>query len=168
MSLTPYFGQDPFFGNLEKAMDRAFDRALGSRGGDISLFLPTLTGPSTGSGHPMDIIEGKDSFTIRADAPGFSPDDIAVEMHEGSLTISGNKKEEKTEEKDGKVIRRERHFAAFSRSFTLPDNVQEEGISAALDKGVLTVTLPKTEPAPKPQPKRIAVAGPSSADNGNK
>lgn len=52
MSLTPYFGHDPFFGQIEKAMDRAFDRALGSRG-DISLFLPTLTGPSTSSGHPM-------------------------------------------------------------------------------------------------------------------
>jgi len=54
MSLTPYFGHDPFFGQLEKAMDRAFDRALGSRGGgEISLFLPTLTGPSTAAGHPM-------------------------------------------------------------------------------------------------------------------
>lgn len=55
MSLTPYFGgHDPFFGQLEKAMDRAFDRALGSRtGGDMTLFLPTLTGPSTASGHPM-------------------------------------------------------------------------------------------------------------------
>lgn len=53
MSLTPYLGVDPFFGQLEKAMDRAFDRALGSRGGDISLFMPTLTGPSTAAGHPM-------------------------------------------------------------------------------------------------------------------
>lgn len=57
MSLTPYglgLGlNDPFFGQLEKAMDRAFDRALGSRGGDITMFLPSLTGPSTSSGHPM-------------------------------------------------------------------------------------------------------------------
>jgi hypothetical protein len=53
MSLTPYFSHDPFFGQLEKAMDRAFDRALGSRGGDISMFMPSLIGPSTAAGHPM-------------------------------------------------------------------------------------------------------------------
>ena len=53
MSLMPYFGNDPFFGGLDKALDRAFDRALGSRGGEISLFLPTLTGPSSAAGHPM-------------------------------------------------------------------------------------------------------------------
>lgn len=52
MSLIP-FGNDPFFGGLEKALDRAFDRALGARGGDMSLFLPTLTGPSGAAGHPM-------------------------------------------------------------------------------------------------------------------
>jgi HSP20 family protein len=57
------------------------------------------------------------------------------------------------------VVRRERHFSQFSRSFTLPDNIKEEGISASLDKGVLTVMVPKVEPAPKPEPKRITVKG---------
>lgn len=46
---------------------------------------------------------------------------------------------------------------SFSRTFALPDNVREDDITASLDKGVLTVTLPKQDPAPKPQPKRIAV-----------
>lgn len=56
MSMTPYtgLGFDPFFGQMERALDRAFDRALGSRsGGDIAMFMPTLTGPSTAGGHPM-------------------------------------------------------------------------------------------------------------------
>lgn len=54
MSLIPYFGNDPFFGGLEKALDRAFDRALGARGaGDMQLFMPSLTGPSGAAGHPM-------------------------------------------------------------------------------------------------------------------
>jgi HSP20 family protein len=57
------------------------------------------------------------------------------------------------------VVRRERHFSSFTRSFVLPDNVKEDGIAASLDKGVLRVTVPKVEPAPKPQPKRIAVKG---------
>lgn len=55
------------------------------------------------------------------------------------------------------VVRRERTSVSFSRSFALPDNIREDDISASLDKGVLTVTLPKAEPAPKPQPKRITV-----------
>lgn len=57
------------------------------------------------------------------------------------------------------VVRRERHFSQFSRTFTLPEHVKEDGISASLDKGVLTVTVPKVEPAPKPEPKRIVVTG---------
>lgn len=162
MALSPYFGNDPFFGQIERAMDRAFDRALGGRpGGDttIAAFMPSLVGPSTAGGHPMDIVETKDSFNITADAPGFTPDDIQVEMNEGTLTIKGKKQEEKVDEKEGKVIRRERHFSSFTRSFTLPENVKEEGITASLDQGVLRVAVPKCEPAPKPQPKRIAVTG---------
>lgn len=57
------------------------------------------------------------------------------------------------------VVRRERHFTQFTRSFTLPDNIKEDAITASLDKGVLTIMVPKVEPAPKPQPKRIAVKG---------
>jgi hypothetical protein len=51
----------------------------------------------------QDIVEGKDSFTIHADAPGFTPEDISVEMNEGTLTISGKRQDEKTEEHEGKV-----------------------------------------------------------------
>lgn len=105
----------------------------------------------------MDIVETKDSYQLHADAPGFSPQDINVEMHEGVLTVSGKRKEEKVDEKEGKVVRRERHFSSFTRSFTLPEDVKEDGITASLDKGVLKVTLPKTEPTPKPQPKKIQV-----------
>jgi HSP20 family protein len=55
-------------------------------------------------------------------------------------------------------VRRERHFSHFTRSFTLPDHIKEDGITASLDRGVLTVTLPKVEPAPWPaEPKRITV-----------
>jgi HSP20 family protein len=56
-------------------------------------------------------------------------------------------------------VRRERHFTQFTRSFALPDSVKEDEITASLDKGVLRVTVPKAEPQPKPQPKRIPVTG---------
>eukprot|EP00878_Enallax_costatus_P001164 GHUV01001305.1.p1 GENE.GHUV01001305.1~~GHUV01001305.1.p1 ORF type:complete len:164 (+),score=32.59 GHUV01001305.1:211-702(+) len=163
MALSPYVMTDPLFSNIERAMDRAFDRALGGRSGDVmAAFMPSFTGPSGAGGHPMDIVETKDKFMLQADAPGFSPDDISVEMNEGVLTVSGKRQEEKVDEKEGKVVRRERHFSQFTRSFTLPGSVMEDGITASLDKGVLTVTVPKTEPAPKPEPKRIQVQGGST------
>jgi HSP20 family protein len=81
-------------------------------------------------------------------------------MHDGTLTISGKRQEEKEERGEGdKVIRRERHFSQFSRSFALPENIKEDEISANLDKGVLKVKVPKVEPPPKPEPKRITVQG---------
>jgi HSP20 family protein len=146
MALTPYFN-DPFFGQIERAMDSVLSRSS----------LPNMLSVSVPS-HPMDIVETKDSFQLTADAPGFTPDEINVHMHEGTLTISGQRKQE-SEEKDesGKVIRRERFASSFSRSFTLPESINEDGISAKLDKGVLTVTVPKVEPAPKAEPKRITV-----------
>jgi hypothetical protein len=55
------------------------------------------------------------------------------------------------------VVRRERTSVSFTRSFVLPDNIKQDDISASLDKGVLTVTLPKEEPTAKPQPRRITV-----------
>eukprot|EP00775_Hariotina_reticulata_P000604 gene604-891_t len=161
MALAPYFGNDPYFNQIERAMDRAFDRALGGRPAETAMaaFMPSLVGPSGAGGHPMDIVESKDAFSITADTPGFTPDDIHVEMNNGTLTIRGKRQEEKVDEKEGKVVRRERHFSSFTRSFVLPENVKEDAISASLDKGVLHVTVPKVEPAPKPQPKRIAVKG---------
>uniref|UniRef100_A0A383W5E9 SHSP domain-containing protein n=1 Tax=Tetradesmus obliquus TaxID=3088 RepID=A0A383W5E9_TETOB len=159
MALSLFGTSDPFFGQMERAMDRAFNRALTGR--DIGALMPALTssaGAST-TGHPMDIIETKDAFELHCDAPGFSPADISVEMSEGMLTISGKRKEEKQEEREGKVVRRERHFSQFTRSIALPDAAKEDGITASLEKGVLRVTVPKAEPTPKPQPKRITVTG---------
>lgn len=54
MALSPYVMNDPMFSNIERAMDRAFDRALGGRTGDVmSLFMPSFSGPSGAGGHPM-------------------------------------------------------------------------------------------------------------------
>ena len=65
------------------------------------------------------------------------------------------------------MVRRERTSVSFSRTFALPDHIKEDDISASLDKGVLTVTLPKAQPTPKPEPKRIAVhAGGEPAEKG--
>eukprot|EP00879_Flechtneria_rotunda_P001983 GHRR01002158.1.p1 GENE.GHRR01002158.1~~GHRR01002158.1.p1 ORF type:complete len:188 (+),score=16.33 GHRR01002158.1:177-740(+) len=159
MALAPYVFGDPFFGQVDRAMDRAMDRAFSGRGLDVGLgaFLPMLTGPSGAGGYPMDIVDTKAAYVVHADAPGFRPEDIRIEMNEGVLTISGKRKEERRENEEGKVVRRERTLVSFTRAFNLPDNVNPDGISAHLDKGVLKITVPKTEPTPKPEPKRIEV-----------
>jgi hypothetical protein len=92
------------------------------------------------------------------DVPGMSADDISIQLSEGVLTIAGHKKRE-TEERDqaGRTIRRERHFESFNRSFTLPADVKEDDIGASLADGVLSVTVPKVAPPPKPEPRRIKV-----------
>ncbi|KAF6255666.1 HSP20-like chaperone [Scenedesmus sp. NREL 46B-D3] len=157
MALSLFGTTDPFFGQMERAMDRAFNRAL--TGVDVGARMPALTssaGASTAA-HPMDIVETKDAYLLHADAPGFCPADINVEMADGMLTISGKRREEKADEKEGKVVRRERHFSQFTRSFALPESVKEDEIAASLDKGVLCIKVPKAEPQPKPQPKRIQV-----------
>lgn len=86
-------------------------------------------------------------------------DDIHVELHEGRLVVSGEKKIVKEEGKKGvdKVWVQERRACKFSRAFTLPEDAQSEGIAARLEHGVLTVDIPKTAPPPKPEPKRIQV-----------
>ena len=109
---------------------------------------------------PMDIVETNTEYQLQADTPGMSPEDLKVELHVGVLTLSGSRKIARDDKSpDGKVWRSERTSYSFARSFTLPDNANSEGISATVDAGVLKVTVPKREPEPKPEPKRIAVRG---------
>lgn len=76
------------------------------------------------------------------------------------LTLTGQRKlAQEHKDASGKVWRSERSSYSFTRSFTLPDTANPEAISAAMDRGVLTVTVAKREPKPKPEPKRIAVTG---------
>jgi HSP20 family protein len=101
----------------------------------------------------VDIKEDKDHFTVRADVPGVDPKDIEVTLDKGMLTIRGERKEEKKDEREGyRCV--ERFSGAFYRRFTLPDTADAEKVSARTDKGVLEVTIPKTA---ERQAKRIKV-----------
>ncbi|WP_369600549.1 Hsp20/alpha crystallin family protein [Hahella sp. SMD15-11] len=101
----------------------------------------------------VDIEETDEAFLIRAELPGVKKDDIKVTVDNGVLTIQGERKLEK-EEKDKKRHRIERVYGSFLRSFTLPDNVNQEDIRADYQDGVLTLHLNKVEPA---KPKAIEV-----------
>ncbi|SFR65735.1 heat shock protein Hsp20 [Marinobacter daqiaonensis] len=101
----------------------------------------------------VDIRETGDSFVIDAELPGMRKEDVKVTVHEGVLTIQGERKQE--EETDSEKLHRvERVYGSFLRRFTLPDNVDDNSVKASFNNGVLSVTLKKTEPA---EPKSIEV-----------
>ncbi len=108
----------------------------------------------------VDIREDKENYTINAEIPGFDEKDISVFVEKHVLTIEGKKEEEKVD--DRKYLVKERAVRNFSRSFTLPDDLDEEKVSASFKNGVLEITLPKTE---KAQPKRIEVKVGANGEN---
>ena len=101
----------------------------------------------------VDVAEDENAFLIHADVPGYSREDLKVEVEDGILNISAEKKEEKEEKNDHYHVR-ERCFGSFSRSFSLPKHVASEKIEATVKDGVLTVTVPKAEAS---RPRQIDV-----------
>ena len=89
-----------------------------------------------------DIKEEDKAYVIHADVPGVKPDDIDVSMEHGMLTIKGERKEDKEEEKQG-YKRVERVRGSFYRRFSLPDNADAEKIDASSENGVLKLVIPK-------------------------
>ena len=110
----------------------------------------------------VDVTENKDSYILDMDLPGRSENDVSLELNDGVLTISsektetkqiedkGKKHEEKNEEEKPQYLLRERRRTSFRRSFTLPKDVDAEGVTAGFKNGVLTVKIPrKAEVAPR-------------------
>ncbi len=128
------------FGTLQREIDRLFDDF--SRG-----FAGSGNGWSTQALVPsMDVTETDKQIEITAELPGLEEKDVKVNVADGVLTISGEKKAEK-EEKDKNYRMVERSYGAFSRTLELPDGVDPNAIKAALTKGVLKVSIPKPAPA---------------------
>ena len=91
---------------------------------------------------PANVVEKADSYVVKVELPGIPREDIHVTLSDNILTIRGEKREEKTEERKDYYLR-ERSFGAFERSFVLPEDVDAERIEASFRKGVLTVKLPR-------------------------
>ncbi len=113
----------------------------------------------------MDLVETDDHFVLRADLPGLDEDDVHIEVEDDVLTVSGERKAEHEEQREG-FYRVERAFGAFRRSLTLPEGVDAEAVEAAFHNGVLEVRIPKPE-ARKPRRVAIRVGGGQGAIEGS-
>ena len=107
---------------------------------------------------PVDLVEAEDHFVLKADLPGLAEGDVNIEVQEGTLTISGERKAEHEQREKG-WYRIERSFGRFSRSLTLPDGVDPDRIEASFSHGVLEVRIPKPE---ERKPRRIEISGSNS------
>lgn len=150
MSLTRYQFPQPTswtsfdrLASLRDEMDRLFDFAWPTR--DSGLF--------SGWSPALDVHDEKDNLVVQVELPGLKKDEIDISLHDGVLTVSGERKQER-EQKEGESFRSERYFGKFQRSVTLPVAVNAQNVKATYKDGVLTVHLPKAEEA---KPKQIAV-----------
>jgi HSP20 family protein len=92
----------------------------------------------------VNIAESDYGYKIEVAAPGLSKDDFKIDLEDHLLTVS-SKKEERNEKKDDRYIRREFSYTSFSRSFSLPEWVNEDKISASQKDGIIVIELPKEE-----------------------
>jgi HSP20 family protein len=105
----------------------------------------------------VNLAETKDDFRIEVAAPGLDKNDFKINLENNVLTIS-SEKETKKEESENTYTRREFNYSSFKRSFTLPESVNSEQISAEHKNGILYVQIPKREEAKVKPPRQIAIA----------
>ena len=131
--------------SLRDEMNRLFDLSLPGFTRDDGLF--------SGWSPALDVHQDKDNVYMKVELPGMKKEEIEVSLHEGTLTISGERRHEE-EKKEGETFRSERYFGRFQRSVTLPTAVDGGKVKASYKDGILNVTLPKAEEA---KPKQIQV-----------
>ena len=138
---------------IQSEMNRLFNTFFEPAGGTNG------SSPSTGRRWvpAMDLVESEDEFVLRADLPGLSENDVNIELEDNVLTVSGERKAEHEERKEG-YYRVERASGQFSRSLTLPEGIDPDSIRANFENGVLEVRIPKPE-ARKPKTVEITVGG---------
>jgi len=116
-------------------------------------FLADIFDSSANKSIPeVNVIENAEEFKIDVAAPGLAKDDFKIDLHNNVLTISSEKEVRNLEEKE-KYVRREFSYSSFQRSFSLPESVNQEKISAQHKDGILTLVIPKRDEA-KEKPKR--------------
>ncbi|WP_400193516.1 Hsp20/alpha crystallin family protein [Hymenobacter sp. B81] len=119
-----------------RALDAMFNQLLGDT-------LPGTHRPAAGFVPAADVLETAAGYELQLTLPGVPKDALTIDVQQGTLTVSGERKAPATEGEDApKVRRRESSYGTFSRQFRLPDNVNAQAIEAELTDGVLRLTLP--------------------------
>ena len=131
MSLIRYNSNDFVPTSFSSLIDGLFNDSLTRSGG--SVFVPKV-----------DIIENEKAFELHVAAPGLSKEDFNIELNKNLLTISGERKLS-SEKKDTNYHSIETQYGSFSRSFTLPENVDAEKINAKYNNGILELIVPKDD-----------------------
>lgn len=144
--MTPWsnFGR---LADLRDEIERLFESPLA----ELTRTSRLLTGWTPA----IDVHEDKDNYVVKAELAGMKREDIDVSLHDNTLSISGERKNE-TRQEDAEVYRSERFVGRFQRTVTLPMPVANDKVKADYKDGVLSITLPKTEEA---KPKHIDVSG---------
>ncbi|MGE3179486.1 MAG: Hsp20/alpha crystallin family protein [Vicinamibacterales bacterium] len=124
---------------IQRRLNRMFTDTGGQKMGEEPFFMADWA-PA------VDIRETDKAFAVKVDLPDVKKEDLKVEMHDGILTIEGERKQEK-EEKGDRFHRIERQYGTFVRRFTMPAKVDEANVAAEFKDGVLTIALPKAVPA---------------------
>ena len=138
--MTLLMKPEPF----SQEFDRLFSTLFENSGRQVQRWVPA-----------MDLVEADDHFVLKADLPGLAEDDVAIEVQDNVLTISGSRDAEH-ERKEKGWYRLERSYGSFSRSLTLPEGVDADKVEAKFDRGVLEVRIPKPE---ERKPRRISIGG---------
>ena len=144
----PELSSWPGFGRLTDLRDE-IDRLFESPLAELARTSHLLSGWTP----VLDVYEDKDNLFVKVELPGMKREEIDVSLHEGSLSISGERKSEQKHQ-DAEVYRAERFFGRFQRTVTLPTPVAADKVKAQYKDGILSITLPKTEEA---KPKQIEV-----------
>jgi len=121
----------------QRAVDRLFEDLAGARPGRGEQ-------PAFAFNPSCEVSESKSGYLVRFDLPGLAKEQLKIDLHDGTLTVSGERKEEKKEE-DRRRHLAEVSYGAFSRSFSFPVQVDAERVEAKYENGVLSVTVPKSE-----------------------
>jgi len=146
---------DPFRGltSLQDQVNRLFGDSV-TRGGasqdDLATWAPAV-----------DIYETENALVVKADLPDIQEKDIDIRVENNTLTIRGERKFQKEVNEDN-YLRVERAYGTFTRSFSLPNKVNTEGIHAEYRNGVLTVNMPKREES---KPKQIKISASANGKN---
>lgn len=133
------------FFDIERVFDELWHPGLKTETAESGFFAPRV-----------DIIERDDHYEISAELPGVDKKDVHVTLEDGTLSITAEVNKEEKEEKEGRLIRQERRYGKFMRSFTLSNNIKDGDISASYDNGVLKLSVPKTTEE-TPQRRRIEI-----------